>query len=162
MKLETTLTKLLPYTNSYGHEYIVDSHGTIYNATKGRRITQKTDRDGYKLVHLGSKNQNLKVHRLVAEAFIPNPDKKLTVDHINRDRLDNRVENLRWATSKEQYDNTDRGIKIKVIDLETKDVNIFNSLKEANIYYCKNNSYFSYLLSIGGENKKYKVEELKC
>ena len=46
------------------------------------------------------------VHRLVAETFIANPDGKPTVDHINRDRYDNRVENLRWSTQKEQVENS--------------------------------------------------------
>ena len=45
------------------------------------------------------------IHRLVAEAFIPNPENKPTVDHINRDKLNNCLDNLRWATYKEQRAN---------------------------------------------------------
>jgi hypothetical protein len=48
------------------------------------------------------------VHRLVAECFIPNPDGKPTVDHVNRDAMDNRVSNLRWATMKEQVENSSK------------------------------------------------------
>ena len=42
------------------------------------------------------------IHKLVALAFISNPDNKPTVDHINQNKLDNRIQNLKWATDSEQ------------------------------------------------------------
>lgn len=74
---------------------------------KGKILKGKIDKGGYLLVILckDKKQTTYKVHRLVAEHFIPNPQNKPCIDHINTVRTDNRVENLRWATYKENGNN---------------------------------------------------------
>ena len=54
----------------------------------------------------GGKQKHHKIHQLVALAFIPNPENKPTVDHIDRNPANNRVENLRWASYSEQNYNS--------------------------------------------------------
>ena len=51
------------------------------------------------MLHYKNKKKNVKIHRLVAEAYIPNPENKPLVRHLNDNRLDNRVENLAWGTN---------------------------------------------------------------
>lgn len=66
-------------------------------------LKQYVDRYGYLKVYLYKDNKPhyLTVHRIVAKAFIPNDENKNTVDHIDCNRANNRVDNLRWATMKE-------------------------------------------------------------
>lgn len=68
----------------------------------GLILKTNKDKDGYECVTLksGGKSYRKKVHRLVAEAFIDNPDNYPCIDHINGIRDDNRAENLRWCTVK--------------------------------------------------------------
>lgn len=71
----------------------------------------KHRKDGYLEVAVNGKSKM--AHIMVAEAFLPNPENKPTVDHINRNREDNRAhENLQWATYKEQNRNTEKVVNL--------------------------------------------------
>lgn len=84
--------------------YSVSTEGTVRNDRTGKGKTPTLNKaTGYLVVDLYSegKRSKVSVHRLVAEAFLPNEGGKPTVDHIDGDRTNNSVENLRWATYSE-------------------------------------------------------------
>lgn len=70
-----------------------------------REVNLPNNSSGYLQVNLGRIRNTVLVHRLVAEAFIPNPLGLRDVDHINGNKTNNRVENLRWVSHKENCNN---------------------------------------------------------
>lgn len=78
-----------------------------YKITNERMLKQSPDRKGYMMAWLykNKKRKTMKVYRLVANAFIPNPESKPQIDHINAINTDNRACNLRWCTGKENFHN---------------------------------------------------------
>ena len=78
-----------------------------YRKTGKEKILKNIECRGYLAVCLtkNGKQKLFKVHRLVAETFIPNPESKPCIDHINTIKNDNRVKNLRWVTHKENNNN---------------------------------------------------------
>lgn len=74
---------------------------------KPRMISQYISKIGYPAVTLCKNKQSRCnfIHRIIAEAFIPNPENKPCIDHINAIKTDNRLKNLRWVTRKENSNN---------------------------------------------------------
>lgn len=91
--------------------YSVDEYGNVYN-DKGLKLKPQINRDGYATYNLFNRESKKFCHkranRLVAEAFIPNPDNLPIVHHIDHDKLNNHVSNLKWVTPLE---NTQESLK---------------------------------------------------
>ena len=131
----------------YEGDYQISSNGRV-KSLKFNISTQKYEHimkpqptwGGYLRVALrkDGKIRLFAVHRLVAEAFIPNLNNKPVVNHINGNRQDNKLENLEWVTHKENSNKSkvitrsDRYNSIKVIDSEG---NTFDSYREASRYW---------------------------
>lgn len=87
--------------------YEVSNLGNVRSKT--RIIKQPNNKKGYPCANvrdINGKQKTIETHRLVAIAFIPNPDNKSQVDHIDANKLNNKVSNLRWTTPKENSNNS--------------------------------------------------------
>lgn len=115
-------------------KYVIDENGNVFNKKDiNKSICQWVDNVGYKQVvlYLNNKRKYMRIHRLVALAYIPNPDNLPQVNHIDGNKLNNNIGNLEWSTNKDNtqhgYDNglyysKKRSHPILVYDKTTKDL----------------------------------------
>jgi hypothetical protein len=100
-----TRSKVWATIPGYEGRYMTNLYGDIYSERSGRLLAKVVNKSGYNRVDLckGGERKSKLVHRIVAETFIPNPQNKPQVNHINGNKIDNRVQNLEWATPEENY-----------------------------------------------------------
>jgi len=117
--------------------YKITKSGKIWSIKSNRFLKQRTC-NGYKMITLEKNSMNITIHRIVAETFIPNPENKIYVNHINSNKLDNRVENLEWVTQKENCAAHKKNIshprKVIQMDINDNEISTFESIKKASEY----------------------------
>lgn len=83
--------------------YSISDQGEVINLKTNKILKCSKDRDGYLQLSISSDNKSYsrRIHRLIAETFIPNPENKPQVNHIDGNKLNNHISNLEWVTAKE-------------------------------------------------------------
>ena len=122
-------------------KYEVSNLGKVRNMKTGKILKPILRRDGYLVLCLygHNKQKHLLLHRIIATAFVDNPDEKPCVNHIDENKLNNDLSNLEWCSVRENNVHGTRMKRIaekrfkKVIQLDLNDnvLNVFESIKQA-------------------------------
>lgn len=125
-------------------DYLIFADGNVYSRKSQRMLKPYASKYPYLRVdlHKDGKGKSMPIHRLVATAFIPNPENKGEVNHINGIKTDNRVENLEWVTHKENVHHAyktglnrghseNRAMAVEMYSMEGMFIAEFSSAREA-------------------------------
>src|SRR5210317_309356 len=137
---------------NYEGLYKVNRKGDVWSCKRKRLLKPELNTRGYYRIVLckDGKAKKYSIHRLIAINFIPNPENLPCIDHINRVRSDNRIENLRWITHRDNSCNSSQTINRKG-HIEKKTYTKKND--ETKTIYCdRYNNHDEY----GNKNQKFK------
>ncbi len=100
----------------YENHYKVSNYGKIKNVKKNRLLKPVIVSNYYTVqLYLNKTRTRYKIHQLVANNFIPNPKNKEIIDHIDNNKINNKVNNLRWFTQSENISSYNNNFKKKMI-----------------------------------------------
>lgn len=152
--------------NGYDDNYCININGKIYSKKSKKFLKNQLDKTGYYTVHLCFHNIRKKVyiHKLLAEIFIPNFNEELytIIDHIDQDKTNNVLSNLRWVSS--SINNRNRKLPRRNKEYINLPVGVYQRNNKsgtkygANIRINKKRKYLGLYITIELASTAYKVE----
>lgn len=156
--------------------YQVSNLGRVYSCKSDRILKPSGDKYLHVALCTNNKPKTTLLHRLVAEAFISNPENKPQVNHIDGDKMNNMVDNLEWTTAQENINHAYKQlnklanvteahkaneVQCQVFEKDTGNLTSFDSIKKAEQYYNVCPHTFSRALNTQkGNMRKYKIRKL--
>ena len=136
-------------------EYLVSTEGYVLNKKQTAPLKPSFNTKGYAIINLHEhgKITGIAIHRMVAETFIPNPENKPQINHIDGNKTNNSVNNLEWVTQSENMKhatltlnqrigkNNPKAKRIKGINTKTNQIIEFDSLMDATRFLFPNENY---------------------
>lgn len=120
--------------------YQVSNYGNVKRIKDNYIFKQNKNSRGYRIITFtkNKKEKSVSVHRIVAETFISNPNNLSQINHIDGDKMNNKVDNLEWCTQSENMKHAyktgleiKKGKKVKQYDLEGNYIKTWNKMNEA-------------------------------